>query len=409
MVRGERELLAKEREANAAERERARAELEAARQRLDETREGRIHQVEEELTRVRAVLEAARQRLDETREARIHELREELNRVREELDNKRQLRLTEADEAHSAAAESHEWLHNQLTEIANLVQQNHACCEENKAASEERWAEKQHRKIERDGQIQELLGIVARIVEEQNAAKREEDARQANEGKPGMEQVLEDLARQNAEQRELFYALSEAWRTDNQRQHEELINAVRATANEQVPYNIQEHLDAFSEALAIDVRTLLGEIGKLREERRAIQHEVGLLMTMRAKYCSGGEFGGNWSVTQAPHDGPPPDAPPQPQDAPRRTADLRTARRIRKQNPVQPPEAESEVPPSKHIQSWATWLPNPAMAPTPPSVEPTLVVPDHQSPGLFGPRSPRDSFRCECQPCLLTDCDRYLR
>lgn len=29
------------------------------------------------------------------------------------------------------------------------------------------------------------------------------------------------------------------WRADNTRQHEETINAVRATAHEQVPYNVQ--------------------------------------------------------------------------------------------------------------------------------------------------------------------------
>ena len=36
---------------------------------------------------------------------------------------------------------------------------------------------------------------------------------------------------------------------------------------------------------------------------------------------------------------------------------------------------------------------HPHLAPTPPSVEPTLLVPDRGSPGLFGPRSPRDSYR----------------
>jgi hypothetical protein len=29
------------------------------------------------------------------------------------------------------------------------------------------------------------------------------------------------------------------WRADSNRQHEETISAVRATANEQVPYNVQ--------------------------------------------------------------------------------------------------------------------------------------------------------------------------
>ncbi|KAI5994458.1 hypothetical protein EDD15DRAFT_2117474, partial [Pisolithus albus] len=101
IVRMERELLEKEREANAAERERARAEL-----------------------------GAERQRLDETRKARIRELEEDLSRVRAELGNERQLRLREADGARSAAAERDAALRNQLTEIANLVQENLATSEE---------------------------------------------------------------------------------------------------------------------------------------------------------------------------------------------------------------------------------------------------------------------------------------
>ncbi|KAI5988405.1 hypothetical protein EDD15DRAFT_2531749 [Pisolithus albus] len=101
IVRMEQELLEKEREANAAERECARAEL-----------------------------ETEQQHLDETRKARIRELEEDLSRVRAELDNERQVRLTEADEARSAAAERDIALHNQLTEIANLVQENLATSEE---------------------------------------------------------------------------------------------------------------------------------------------------------------------------------------------------------------------------------------------------------------------------------------
>ncbi|KAI6007999.1 hypothetical protein EDC04DRAFT_2611136 [Pisolithus marmoratus] len=80
--------------------------------------------------------------------------------------------MAEADEAHSAAAEQEEGLHDQLTKIMNLVQQNHACCEENKPVNKEHCAEKQHWKTERDAY--------------------------------------------------------------NQRQHEELINAIHATANERL-------------------------------------------------------------------------------------------------------------------------------------------------------------------------------
>ncbi|KAI5994168.1 hypothetical protein EDD15DRAFT_844850 [Pisolithus albus] len=282
-----------------------------------------------ERERARAELETERQRLDETRKARIRELEEDLSRIRAELDNERQLHLREADEARSAAAQ---------------------------------------RDAARDGQIQELLGIVTRIAEEQNAAKqREEDAREANEGKLGIEQVLEDLARQNAEQRELLHALSETWRTDNQRQHEESIDTIRATANEQVPYNVQEYLDEFSKALAIDVRMLLGEVGKLREERSAIQHEVGLLMLMRAKYVPGGEFHGDWqplpmgggpppgAPSQPPPDMPVPEEPRQPIRTCWRPVSIRPTRRIRKRRPAQPPQAEAHISPPRHTQSWETW------------------------------------------------------
>ncbi|KAH0831167.1 hypothetical protein J3R83DRAFT_13743 [Lanmaoa asiatica] len=387
-VRMEREEMARERESLAAERERERARLDEERRLLDEEREAKIAALEDELARTRA-----------------------------ELDNERQLRMTEADEARMAAAERDEALRNQLADLTNMIQQNQALCEEKKALMDERWAEKQRWKEERDGQMHELMGMVSRLVDEQAAAKqREEEERQANEGKPGIEQVLEELQRQNAEQRGLLDALSDSWRADSNRQHQETISAVRATANEQVPYNVQGYLDEFSKALATEVRMLLGEVGKLREERRNIQHELGYLMMMKSKYGPGGEFDPEWFVVlfsfslavahehsrkppMAPGPAPPPppapDVPPPPEDIQPirpawRTVPQRSSRRIRKRQDAPPPEP---VPEPRQVHSWVTWQPNPALAPTPPSVEPTLLVPDRGSPGLFGPRSPRDSFR----------------
>ena len=113
-VRLERELLEKECEQNAAERERERTEL-----------------------------DAERQRINQEREVRVRELEEELERIRAELDSERQLRMTETEEARTAATERDEVLQNQLADIANMVQQNHACCEDNKAANEAQWSEKQ--------------------------------------------------------------------------------------------------------------------------------------------------------------------------------------------------------------------------------------------------------------------------
>ncbi|KAF9224785.1 hypothetical protein BS17DRAFT_731403 [Gyrodon lividus] len=369
-VRLEREEMARDRDLLVAERERERAHFEEER---------RLHDAE--------------------REAKTAALEEELARVRGELENERQLRMTEENEARMAAAERDEVLRTQLVDLTNMVQQNQALCEEKKALSEQHWAEKQRWKEERDGQMQELMGMVSRLVEEQMAARqREEEQRQANEGKPGIEQVLEELQRQNAEQRELLNTVSDNWRADSNRQHEETISAVRATANEQVPYNVQGYLDEFSKALATEVRMLLGEVGKLREERRNIQHELGYLMMMKSKYGPGGEFDPEWKPPMPP--GPPPDAPPPPDVPPEdilqarpawRTVPPRGTRRIRKPRQEAPPP--EPVPEPRQVHSWVTWHPNPALAPTPPSVEPTLLVPDRGSPGLFGPRSPRDSYR----------------
>ena len=81
------------------------------------------------------------------------------------------------------------------------------------------------------------------------------------------------------------------WRADCERHHQETIEAVRSTANEQVSFNVQgvsisrlsslnylylkkkllQYLDDFSRALATEVRMLLGEVGRIREERRALQ------------------------------------------------------------------------------------------------------------------------------------------
>jgi len=155
------------------------------------------------------------------------------------------------------------------------------------------------------------------------------------------------------------------------------------------------------------VRMLLGEVGKLREERRSLQFELGYLMCMKSKYGPGGEFDPDWKPPGhggpggpggPPADQPPPEAPPeepvQAKPAWRVVGDRQRApRKQKKKNPDAPP-APGPAPaahPRAQVTSWATWQPDPHMAPTPTSVEPTLLVPGG-SPGLFGPRSPRDSY-----------------
>ena len=50
---------------------------------------------------------------------------------------------------------------------------------------------------------------------------------------------MDELARRNAEQRELLDQMTESWRNDMARNREETLAATRGTANEQIPYNVQ--------------------------------------------------------------------------------------------------------------------------------------------------------------------------
>ncbi|TFK31177.1 hypothetical protein BDQ12DRAFT_619383, partial [Crucibulum laeve] len=128
-----------------------------------------------------------------------------------------------------------------------------------------------------------------------------------------LERIVEEVTKQNQEQRELLISLSESWRADCLKHHQDTLEAVRQTAHKQVSFNVQGYLDDFSRALASEIRMLLGKVGKLREERRALQHELGYLLHLRSKYGPGGEFEPEWKPP-APNVPPPP--PPKPATQP---------------------------------------------------------------------------------------------
>ena len=69
---------------------------------------------------------------------------------------------------------------------------------------------------------------------------------------------------------------------------------MRRAAQEHVPFNISDYMNEFSRALAGEVTLLLQEVGKLREEKRNIQHEIGCLHSLKQKYNPGGIFDPDW-------------------------------------------------------------------------------------------------------------------
>jgi len=214
--------------------------------------------------------------------------------------------------------------------------------------------------------------------------------------------------------------LSEGWRADCERHHHETIDIVRSTANEQVSFNVQGYLDDFSRALATEVRMLLGEVGRIREERRALQHEIGELLCMKSKYGPGGEFEPDWTPPgEPPGPQPPTDPPippiPEPTDPPIARPAWRAyyPRKKKKKEPKAPVAATSAQQPQagpshmgpspmdrhlrQQVASWSTWHPDPDVVMTPPSVQPTTIVPDRQT-GPFGARTPTSSMYDEPGP-----------
>jgi hypothetical protein len=146
----------------------------------------------------------------------------------------------------------------------------------------------------------------------------------------------------------------------------------------------RQYLDEFSKALAAEVRMLLGEVGKLREERRNLQQyvhtsvtiaitqtivsEMGFLLCMKSKYGPGGEFQPDWHPSTA---APPPEPPaPPPEVAPdlpppatkpgwRQIGKRRGRKRDTATQPPPPPQVPvhsvHHIDPRRQVESWTTW------------------------------------------------------
>ncbi|KAL1728348.1 hypothetical protein EV714DRAFT_285837 [Schizophyllum commune] len=351
----------------------------------------------EDQKREREEFDAERARQAEEREARIRALEEELAAVKDELRQEKEAReadIREREEQESEERRSREdAVLAQLNDITNLIQGQQQTQEDTKDMLTDLrdknngfFNDAEQRSMEFRDQIEELGG------------KIDDDRQKAENDK---NDILNEITNQRNELIEVLRHLFDEFRADADRQHETTIEAVKQMAQEQVPFNVQGYLDEFSRALASEVRMLLGEVGKLREERRGLQHEISFLLGVKSKYIPGGEFEPDWKgpvgAPGMPPTGPPPDAgpPPPPPEvhAARpawRTVSTRTSKKKKKdQMPAAPPVAQPD--PRQQVRSWATWQPDPNLAPSPSSFDnPTLAAPA-ESPGLFGPRSPRSS------------------
>jgi len=170
-----------------------------------------------------------------------------------------------------------------------------------------------------------------------------------------------------------------------------------------------KYLNDFSKALASEVRILLAEVGKLRDERRALQFEIAELMSVKSKHGAGGEYAPHWKPTmpeEEKEEGPAEEGEKEeipPAKPAWRVVSKRPDRKPRAKRgktaptaPASPGPAKGGLdsnvssPPAKDIPAWATWRPNPLVMPTPRMATGPLPTGKGapRSAGLFGPPSP---------------------
>ncbi|KAJ7109006.1 hypothetical protein C8R43DRAFT_1043462 [Mycena crocata] len=153
-----------------------------------------------------------------------------------------------------------------------------------------------------------------------------------------------------------------------------------------------KYINDFSKALAGEVKILLAEVGKLRDEKRALQFEIAELMSIKAKHSADGVYAPGW-MPPPPPEAPPPEEPaPPPGPAPGgwRTVHAPHAPRRRQQlalraAPTPPPPAPAPPP---DLPAWAQWRPNPLLAPGTAAGPSIAVVSPPPRSGLFGPKTP---------------------
>ncbi|KIM36266.1 hypothetical protein M413DRAFT_14097 [Hebeloma cylindrosporum] len=149
----------------------------------------------------------------------------------------------------------------------------------------------------------------------------------------------------------------------------------------------------YTKAIAQEVRLLLSEIGRLRDERRQLQYEIAELMAVRTKFGPTGEFQPEWRPPAIEAPPPPPEAPPAIEDAPApakpawRTVHKRPDRKARTVPKITAPPPPMPPPPPEPVRempSWTQWRPNPLLVPAPAAAPAPMANAPPPRSGLFG-------------------------
>ncbi|OBZ76447.1 hypothetical protein A0H81_03103 [Grifola frondosa] len=154
------------------------------------------------------------------------------------------------------------------------------------------------------------------------------------------------------------------------------------------------YIHDFSKALASEVRILLAEVGKLRDERRQLQYEIAELMSVKSKHGAGGEYMPDWAPKPDQAPDPPSPGPPPPQGVADDAGLFALHGALVKAAKANPPALLPPPPvpePMPNLPAWAQWRPNPMLSPTPHAPTAGAPMPSDRAPtraGLFGPPTP---------------------
>ncbi|KIY63460.1 hypothetical protein CYLTODRAFT_438573 [Cylindrobasidium torrendii FP15055 ss-10] len=173
-----------------------------------------------------------------------------------------------------------------------------------------------------------------------------------------------------------------------------------------------KYINDFSKALASEVRILLAEVGKLRDERRQLQYEIAELMAVKSKHGGGVDYHPGWPPQGEPQQAmmiqaPPPSGTPEPPAEPagsgwrvvHKRPDRKRIKAAGQAGPGTPPPTAGALPapmptmaPPPNMPAWAQWRPNPLLSPGPMMAPPANPYPPSPATaprsGLFGPPTP---------------------
>ena len=125
----------------------------------------------------------AREQAQRECEERIRLLEEELQRTRDELEQERGVRRNEEleriERERTDVIERDAAIHAQLSDITNLVQEQQMDCTRKKELMDERWAEKQTRREQKDARIGEIFNMLQRILEDRERERLEREQERA--------------------------------------------------------------------------------------------------------------------------------------------------------------------------------------------------------------------------------------